>query len=165
MVHFSLQATVRAENPSADWGAILFILDSFEAETPYYTLWFSTLGEVEDGGIHTHGGTFQNSGELPVNHPYKIERHGDNIDIYYTDPDTGAWVYYGTRKYTLRDPVYVGIGTWGGVDGAFTTGYFTDVELTLSTPTAEGEIGNTLQGMIYAVNEWDVGYYPVLFHR
>ena len=110
-----------------------------------------------DGGIHFQNGTYQGSGtDMPEHQTYKIERSGDYIDIYYNDPDTGEWKYYGTRKYTLRDPVYVGIGAWGNIDGEFTTGYFTDVELTLFTPTAEGETGNTIQEMIDAVNEWDV---------
>ena len=156
---FSLEAKIRTETPSHEWGALLLAWDDIAYEARYYSAWIAADGRAWPCWVSVRGGSYDGGDTIPDSRQdgrLKIERNGNEYRSYYIDSATGEWILFNNTNIHFTDPINVGIAAWSSISGTYTEGYFTDVKLTLTTPMAEGEIGNTLQGMIDAVNEWDV---------
>ena len=105
-------------------------MDSIDEDSVYYQLFFPLKGEVEEawgrGGIYTDGDDFPDG---TGDYPFKIERENDQINIFYTDPNTGEWILFRSRTFDFTDPIYIGIGAVSWAQKTIATGYFQDVEL------------------------------------
>ena len=60
----------------------------------------------------------------------KLIRQGDVFESYYLDAFPGEWTWLNTQTIHLKDPVYAGLSVFSFVNGALTTAYLSEVELT-----------------------------------
>jgi hypothetical protein len=117
----------------------LAVLDSLEPDprdvrVPYFTAWFTISGEIVARWKNAPRtdpawmpGRYYLTQDGLVD---EIVREGTTVSMYYIDPDTGKRTLYVSQTIELVDPVYVGLWSSSFWPGAYTVGYFTDVELT-----------------------------------
>jgi steroid delta-isomerase-like uncharacterized protein len=138
---FTLKARMHGENPHASEPAALIVADTVTQNISGYgsSAFYSVLLRGEGGakalwnlGIGGSGDlTSFTSGKLSDGR-YVMTRQGNTLSMYYFNTSIQSWKQHNTVDIVFTDPVYVGILAVSAAPQSHSTGYFSEVELTVS---------------------------------
>lgn len=128
---FSFEARMRVENPSTEeWGGAMTIMNEMSVPFVHSGMWVWVDGSLLDKWDLGAGESWNILPEELINQKTKLVRIGDEVETYYTDPNTGEWTLFSRRAHALSDPVYIVILSLSSDPKYYSTSYFTEVDLT-----------------------------------
>ncbi|MEW6237823.1 MAG: S8 family serine peptidase [Candidatus Omnitrophota bacterium] len=139
---FRLQAKIRMQDMSEGVDpyaiAALMVLDSLEADSdahriPFFMSWLYKNGQVVGDYKSSPDATISSRSSSPYNIQQgitlEIVRQGNQLSMYYIDPNTQERTFWIGGAIAFTDPVYVGFGTSPSSPDSYVAGYFSDVIL------------------------------------
>lgn len=138
------QAYVMNDDGTSTWGkAEIMVRDSLDAGAMHYSGMVRTQDEYFYAQFRTSTGGGSGAADPILSTDVqdgrmKVVRSGNSLSLYYIDLDTEQWVLQDSRTVNFTDPVYVGLAVTSHDDGRYSTGFFTNVVLTVlgAVPTA-----------------------------